>query len=285
MLILFLSLILLAPASASYNMIVPANPGGGYDTYSRIFARTIKDVVVRNVPGASGLIGSRYLYHRAKKDSTFGMVLPYNVIMQALGEDVLVDFRNFRWIGNLNSYRDDRILFLVRKDRADKDVFIVGTSGRNTTGLAKLLAFATGLKFKIVKGYKGTAGVNHALLTGEIDATVYSRSSLISSNPDWESYLEIQVVLDPNMVTDPVVKFGLSHYRMARPLAMPPYADPMLVYELRKRFNSNLAKLRKEYSDRGLLFSPTNNREVLKVVESILSTPQSVISKYKNLIK
>ena len=49
------------------NFIVPYKPGGGYDTYSRIIAPYLEKytgarVVVRNMPGAGGLLGVNETY-------------------------------------------------------------------------------------------------------------------------------------------------------------------------------------------------------------------------------
>ena len=50
-------------------------PGGGYDTYSRLFARHLgkhipgkPNVIVINIPGGSGLIGTNYVYNITKRD-------------------------------------------------------------------------------------------------------------------------------------------------------------------------------------------------------------------------
>src|ERR1700685_301865 len=52
-------------------------PGGGYDIYGRLCAAHVAHhlagqpaVVVRNMPGAGGLIGANYLFNVAPKDGT-----------------------------------------------------------------------------------------------------------------------------------------------------------------------------------------------------------------------
>jgi len=55
--------------------IVGPSPGGGYDTYTRAFARHIGKYIpgnptpiVQNMPGAGQLIAAHYIYERAKPD-------------------------------------------------------------------------------------------------------------------------------------------------------------------------------------------------------------------------
>ncbi|MDE0030484.1 MAG: hypothetical protein OXU42_13910, partial [Deltaproteobacteria bacterium] len=56
-------------------IISVSSPGGGYDTYSRLFARHLgkhipgkPNVIVVNIPGGSGLIGTNYVYNITKRD-------------------------------------------------------------------------------------------------------------------------------------------------------------------------------------------------------------------------
>ena len=58
--------------------IVPTKPGGGYDAYARLIARhlpkhlPVKAVEVRNVPGASHLIGVQQLFAAPPDGLTLG---------------------------------------------------------------------------------------------------------------------------------------------------------------------------------------------------------------------
>src|SRR4051794_11408023 len=56
--------------SKDLRLIVTSGAGGGYDVYSRLLARHIGDhipghphIVVENMPGASGLRGTNWLYN------------------------------------------------------------------------------------------------------------------------------------------------------------------------------------------------------------------------------
>ena len=61
----------------SLRFIIPSGAGGGYDAYSRLLARHLGEhirgkpnIVVENMPGASGLRGTNWLYNVAPRDGT-----------------------------------------------------------------------------------------------------------------------------------------------------------------------------------------------------------------------
>src|SRR5579864_8716898 len=64
-------------AGKSIKLYIGTGPGGGYDTYGRLVARHIgrhlpgsPTVVAQNMPGASSLTLTNYLYNTAPRDGT-----------------------------------------------------------------------------------------------------------------------------------------------------------------------------------------------------------------------
>src|SRR6476661_3737771 len=62
-------------AGKTVTIDVPVAPGGGYDAYARLVARHIRKhlpgqptVIVKNMPGAGGIILAGHLYTQAPKD-------------------------------------------------------------------------------------------------------------------------------------------------------------------------------------------------------------------------
>ena len=76
-------------------LIVATTPGGGFDAYSRMLARHMgkhlsgnPTFVVENMPGASFLIGTNYLYRQAKPDGlTLGNWIGTLVLHQLTGRE------------------------------------------------------------------------------------------------------------------------------------------------------------------------------------------------------
>ena len=59
------------------SLIVSSSPGGGYDTLARTLAKHLGNhipgkpaVVVRNMPGAGGIVATNHLFNLAAKDGT-----------------------------------------------------------------------------------------------------------------------------------------------------------------------------------------------------------------------
>ena len=164
-------------------------PGGGYDTYSRLFARHLgkhipgnPKVIVINIPGGSGLIGTNYVYNVTKPDG-LSLVQPSWNLAQAQFLDfpgIKYDINKFIWLGLANS---GAVTAVVRKGspiqsmddwlNPKTETLIFGCTSRNSPTCSIPLAMNDifGPKTsKIVSGYKGTAPIRAALLQKEVDA-------------------------------------------------------------------------------------------------------------------
>src|SRR5262249_36493342 len=93
-------------------LIVPSGAGGGYDVYSRLLARHLADhipghpnIVVENMPGASGILGTNWLYNIAPRDgtvlgSTFNTLLTEPLLGNVAAK---YDPTQFKWVGSMNT--------------------------------------------------------------------------------------------------------------------------------------------------------------------------------------
>src|SRR5215470_19773902 len=89
------------------NLIVGNAAGGGYDIYARLLARYMgryipgePSLVVRNMPGAGGMVLSNYIYSQAPRDGlTLGLMARSNPIEPLLG-NVSAKYRpeEFFWV-------------------------------------------------------------------------------------------------------------------------------------------------------------------------------------------
>jgi len=100
-------------AGKTVTINVPVAPGGGYDTYARLVARHIKKhlpgqptVIVKNMPGAGGIILAGHLYTQAPKDGTeFAVLQDANLFQQLTTNQVLpYDARKFGYLGALEKF-------------------------------------------------------------------------------------------------------------------------------------------------------------------------------------
>jgi tripartite-type tricarboxylate transporter receptor subunit TctC len=164
-------------------MIINYPPGGPTDIEGRIVAHHLPahipgkpTVIVKNMGGAGGLIGSNYLGEVAKPDGdTFGF-FTWNPVAQLLGDPGLrVSYSQFELIAGVQN----PLVFYIRKDTPpglQVPADIMKTSGFKVLSLDALNANTLqgalsldilGVKFTPVTGYRGLKAVEVAILQNE----------------------------------------------------------------------------------------------------------------------
>jgi tripartite-type tricarboxylate transporter receptor subunit TctC len=177
--------------------IVPFSPGGGYDVWSRILTRSMQaklprgaKVIVKNVTGAAGRVGTLTLYNARPDGYSVGVVdvaglIPYQV---AVGKKKAgYDLNRFSWIG---VFAEAPWIIAVRQDsplRSLKDVEERGKDMRwgalgygETHWLTGLITTGEmGIPYQVVLGYKGASELIPALLREDFDvAPILSTTAL-----------------------------------------------------------------------------------------------------------
>ncbi|MCY4487995.1 MAG: tripartite tricarboxylate transporter substrate-binding protein [Deltaproteobacteria bacterium] len=255
-------------------------PGGGYDTYSRLFGRHLgkhipgnPKVIVVNIPGASGLIGTNYVYNVSKKDG-LTLIQPSWGVAQAqfLGfPDIKYDVTKMIWLGLANS---GPVTAVVRKDSPIQTMdqwldpktkpLIFGCTSLNSLTCSIPLAMNNifGDTSKIVSGYVGTARIRAALLQKEVDGlTGWSWDSVKSTGmsmiDDGDAKIMAYIGFDRHAelderkvpfvnerITKPAdvafMEVLLLPAAMLRPWAVPPGTPADRVEILRKAFHATL---------------------------------------------
>ena len=166
-------------------VIVGSAPGGLYDLWGRLFARTMgkyisgnPNMLVQNMPGAGSLVSANYLYGIAKSDGlTIGMFQTHLYLLQLVGNpEVKFDVRKLNWLG---SQEKGQMMLYIRADSPFKSIDDIinakeapkcGGSGASdqTALLTRLLEETVGAKFIRVLGYKGGSEVDVAMERGEV---------------------------------------------------------------------------------------------------------------------
>jgi tripartite-type tricarboxylate transporter receptor subunit TctC len=180
-------------------MIINYPAGGPTDIEGRIIAHHLPahipgkpNVIVKNMGGAGGLIGSNFLGEIAKPDGeTFGF-FTWNPIAELLGDPGMrVKFSAFELLGGVQN----PVVVYIRKDTppgiktaADlmkaKDLKALSLDLHNTNTIHQAIALdLLGVKFKAVSGYKGLKDVETAILQNEGQL---ANSSL----PGWRASIE-----------------------------------------------------------------------------------------------
>ena len=209
------------------SMVVSSSPGGGYDALSRAVARHMgkhmpgnPTVVVRNMPGAGGIVATSFINKVAPRDGLTIAGVQNNTPFEPLfgTQEADYDPTKMTWLGSpsvetglLIVWHSSPIMTLAD---AQKMEMTAGASGANSTPsfYARLLNELLGTKIKVIAGFPGQNEAYLAMERGELDSYgVTFWSSLTSTKPQWlpEKKIRILVQYGPEKETDlPDVPFG-----------------------------------------------------------------------------
>jgi len=303
-------------------MIVPASPGGDYDLRSRLIGRHIgdhipgnPDVVVRNMPGAIGVVAANWLYNVAERDGTVLHMLFQNMpVLQAIKQEgVNFDVTAFGWLGNttnspnvINSWHETGITSI---EQVKEKELVVGAPGAVSTSYVypAALNMVLGTKFKIVTGYRGGNLVNVAMEKGEVGGRgSNSWASWKSGHPHWLEEKKIHILVQvglqkaPDLPDVPLfyelatndedrafLKFLSSDMGISRPVVTTPGvpADRLAALQKASRdmmhdetFLADAAKSRRdiEYS---------SGEEALAIAKSMMDVPDQVLERVRVLMQ
>lgn len=254
--------------------IIPSGAGGGYDAYGRLLARHLGDhipgnphLIVENMPGASGLTGTNWMYNVAPKDGSV-MASTYNTL---LTEPLFGNTRakydpiKFEWIGSITTQYNSCMVWhtspIKTIEDAMKEEVKVSTTGMtgNSAQTPGMLNMLIGTKFKLIAGYT-TTGMRLAVEQGEVDGICgFSYDTYAASDPEWLQNKKIRFILQTgnkpvkelpdvplliNYVKDAKERAALKvlgvNEEIGRPFMFPPGVPKYLVTALRTAFNETM---------------------------------------------
>jgi tripartite-type tricarboxylate transporter receptor subunit TctC len=311
-----------AAAAAYYEgklmrIVVAFPPGGGYDRMARMVARYLPkylpgkpNVIVENMPGASGMVGANYVYNIAKPDGlTLGAinrVIPAAELLKIDG--VKFELLKYSWVG---AAAVESSAFVVRNDLPYKTVedlkkvkeFNVGATGPgdSTYNFAILIKQYLGINLKITSGYPGTGDIALAVERKELDGYTGAYSSqrpyiarkllrpILRSGIPSPGIEKLPSAED--LTTDPMAKTIFKMYsvsdRVGRPYVAPPGTSADIINSLRDAFAkvTKDQELKQEAEKLMMDIDYTPSEECLKEIRFFLSQPQEIVNEYKKYIK
>ena len=311
----------------SINLVVGTPAGGGYDIYARLLARHMgkylpgnPSFIVQNRPGAGGVIAANYVYDVAPQDGSVILAptrtVPFNQILGQPGPRYLATKLN--WLGSLNNEVGviyvSRLLPVKTVEDARRIPAILGSasSGGDGDTYPALMNNTLDTKFKIVRGYAGSSGIDLAIVRGEVHGQSDSYSAMTKHFPHWRQELNVLVQLSltrhPELPDIPLIfdyikpeflKAGMTlqeadtlwrimliQKAMGRPFAVGPNVPAARVKALREAFNAVLrdpefaAEAEKTQNE----INPVDGNEVQRMLEGISSAPQSTLDKLNDAI-
>src|ERR1043166_3495745 len=298
------------------NLIAGFNPGGGADTYARLVARHFgkyipgnPTIIVRNMQGGGSVIAANHIYNVSPKDGSELGLFAGNITIDPLigGTQQKYDARKFAWIGAPSSDSNVCVSSLASPfktiDDALKREMITVTSGTSTLDFPVVMNNVIATRFKLVKGYGGSAALRLAMDRGEIEGFCgVSYSSIRTAGlADGKANILVQIGLakSPHM---PGVPFVMDYAKsdearqifrlvfgwldLERPIGAPPGTPEDRVNALREAFDRTMKDpaLLADAEKMQVLIEPMTGQAISTFVDEVYRTPADVAAKAARML-
>jgi tripartite-type tricarboxylate transporter receptor subunit TctC len=275
-------------------------------------------MVVRNMPGATGLVMTNHLYNVAKRDGTvIGMptsnvpLEPRLKLISPDGSNAKFDVARMSWIGT--PLQEPQVTWVWHtapaKSVADlktHPILMGATTASADNAILPLLVNAlVGTKMRVVTGYVGQNEINIAAERGEVQGNNTGLSNLTVNRADWMRDGKVRILIQygterlsvlkdaPTAVElaggdldKALLRFYALKFNMARPLVTPPELPPNRVAALQAAFEATMQD-EKYLADARRIGLDTNwlgSRDMTAQVRQIAETPQAVVDRLRELL-
>jgi tripartite-type tricarboxylate transporter receptor subunit TctC len=303
--------------------IVGAAAGGGFDLTTRPLLPYLTkympghpNFVVRNMPGAAGIIMTNYLTSAAPKDGTvIGMAtsnVPFEPRLKTGGANtVRYDPQKLGWIGT--PVREPQVSWVwsatgvkTWEDLKTKHVRFGATSPTGDNAIFPAIANKLlGLTSEIVTGYQGVGEIFLAIERGELEANNTAYSNLEISKADWLRDGKINVFMQfgierlpslkdvptiMELVKDPddlrMLRFFLLKFEMHRPIFAPPGIPPERLEALRTAFDKAMADpgFVADAKRGGIDIRPLGGKAIAALVDEVATTPEPIVDRLSQTV-
>lgn len=178
------------------DLVVPYDPGGGYDTYARLMAPYLEKclgatVVVRNEPGAGGLLATSKTYVAAPDELRMLMANSVGVVSAQLGEAAGAQFdaSKFSWLGRISAEPNVLVVGADSEFKSFEDIqdaskpvrFVATGPGSNEYANSAVLPAIYDFPAETITGFEGSEEARAAVLAGDADAHILPLDSQIEA--------------------------------------------------------------------------------------------------------
>lgn len=167
------------------DLVVPYEPGGGYDAYARGLAPYLEEclgarLVIRNEPGAGGLVATNKTAAASADENRIQIVNTVGLVSAQIAEaeGAAFDLNELSWLGrvaappNVVVVADDSPIqtFADIVDATEPVRFVAQGPGANDFIAPNIIGEAYGYPFEIITGFAGSAEARTAVVAGDADA-------------------------------------------------------------------------------------------------------------------
>jgi tripartite-type tricarboxylate transporter receptor subunit TctC len=289
------------------DFVVPYEPGGGYDAYARALAPYLEEcldatVVVRNEPGAGGLVATNKTAAAGADEARFQIVNTVGLVSAQIAgaEGANFDLNDLNWLGRVSAPPN---VIVVAEDSdiesfddilsAEEPVrFVAQGPGANDFLAPNIIGEAYGFPFEIVDGFAGSAEARTAVVAGDADAhalPVDSQLPAIESGevrpivtvdeepdpllPDVPTIYETEVPEEGKEVIDSLVALGQT----GRALIASPQMEQARVDALAEGFQcaAENEELLAELEEQKRPLNVLDGEETAQLVADVLESPEA----------
>jgi tripartite-type tricarboxylate transporter receptor subunit TctC len=309
-------------------IMVAAKAGDVYDLYPRLLAEFLPkhipgspNIIIQNVAGAAGLIGTNQLYNTAKPDGlTLGATYAALYFEQLVKRpEAKFEWNKFIWIGSPVSSKS---LMYMRADTPYKTIEDIRTATTppkcGATGVTssayympKLMEDAFGTKFDVVSGYIAGSDIDLAVERGEVVCRAFTINAFFAREPfiTWRKKNFVRVLYQTGSRSDSrlkgvplfnelmnkyktsedvrrLAKVVLASDEFGRPIIFPPGVSADRVKTMRDAFNKTTRDpaFLAEAERRRLDIDATAGEELDKLAKEVMTTPPDIVERVKKLI-
>jgi len=301
-------------------LIVATPPGGPYDNDARLLARHLgrhipgsPTIVIENMPGATGIRAASYVFDKAPQDGTVLANL-HNMLplIEMLNQTtVKLDPAAFNWLGNMTREVGDIIISTKSSVKTIEDArrieVVMGAASPMALGAIypRVMNHVLGTKFRIITGYDGANGVEHAMELGEIEGNAGDTwFHGVGRTYDWYRDGTIRVLLqigartadlpDVPLLVDlarnanerALLDLFSSPYVIGKPTAVGPKVPPERVAALRAAYAATMAdpEFLADAAKLGVSIAPVSGEELGAVMKHIKNLPPALVAQARGVI-
>jgi tripartite-type tricarboxylate transporter receptor subunit TctC len=310
------------------SLIVANAPGGGYDANARALARYMPryipgnpSIVVKNMPGAGGLVAANHMFSIATPDGLTFALLSRSTPLQPLMGLTAARYKaeDFTWLGTASSYADNAYFLVTMANtpyRTVQDLKKPGppaqfgglAAGGTDTDIVLAAKEVLKLNINLIRGYKASADIGIAMERGEIHGrsigwaalqigsyanyvkegrlnflVQFGRETRWPKMPEVPTARELAPTPDDRALIE-LIEFPLQiTYPFVAPPNVPADRADILKTAFMKTFQDPdyLAEAEKL----GFDVSPLDGEKVRSMLLRAAQTPAEVIQRYKSLLE
>jgi tripartite-type tricarboxylate transporter receptor subunit TctC len=167
----------------SVSIVIGLQAGSGFDVYARVLARHLgrhipgnPNIVVQQMPGASGMIAANWLYNIAPKDGTAIATFSPSVITAPFRGTAVAKFEpaRFSWLSNMDESAGTCGVSPAAGIRSFNDLLVRSaifgaTAAEGPSAMyARAINGLLGAKIQVAAGFQGTPAIKLAMMRGEV---------------------------------------------------------------------------------------------------------------------